>query len=65
MPRQGKALPGCLAQAVRVLSVPPVMVAALTLILYRRRNGYVPLPGGRHGAAVCTVAMAVSLLIFH
>lgn len=44
MPRQGKALPDYLAQAVRVLSVPPVMVA---------------------GAAVCTVAMAVSLLIFH
>ena len=38
MPRQGKALPGCLAQAVSVLSVPPVMVAALTLILYRRRT---------------------------
>lgn len=28
MPRQGKALPDCLAQVVRVLSVPPVMVAA-------------------------------------
>lgn len=38
MPRQGKALPDCLAQAVRVLSVPPVMVAALTPILYRRRT---------------------------
>ena len=33
MPRQGKTLPDCRAQAVRVLSVPPVMVAALTLIL--------------------------------
>ena len=28
MPRQGKTLPECLGQAVRVLSVPPVMVAA-------------------------------------
>lgn len=44
MPRQGKTMPDCLAQEVRVLSVPPVMLG---------------------GAAVCTVAMAVSLLIFH
>lgn len=28
MSRQGKTLPDCLAQAVRILSVPPVMVAA-------------------------------------
>lgn len=28
MPRQGKTLPDRLAQTVRVLSVPPVMVAA-------------------------------------
>ena len=56
MPRQGKTLPDCLAQAVRVLSVPPVMVAALTLILYQRRTDMFRSPAD---AIVMFVCLAV------
>ena len=69
MPRQGKTLPDCLAQAVRVLSVPPVMVAALTLILYRRRADMFRSPADAIVMFVCQVAplaiVSLTIMMLH